>query len=258
MGEELRTILEQAERARKAAENELADASDRVNELTAQVSTSNSQKRKLEGDITAMQSDLDELNNELKDADDRAKHALGDATRLADELRQEQDHGLSIEKMRKSLESQVKELQVRLDESEAAALKGGKKMIQKLEGRVRELEAELDSEQRRHAETQKSMRKVDRRVKELSFQQEEDRKNYERMQELVDKLQNKIKTYKGRLKKLRRLPPSISLSSARYSKNSKMLKRELISPKVLCKSSAPRTAAPFLLLVPVPCKSTSS
>merc|ERR1711900_120392 len=196
MGEELRTILEQAERARKAAENELADASDRVNELTAQVSTSNSQKRKLEGDITAMQSDLDELNNELKDADDRAKHALGDATRLADELRQEQDHGLSIEKMRKSLESQVKELQVRLDESEAAALKGGKKMIQKLEGRVRELEAELDSEQRRHAETQKSMRKVDRRVKELSFQQEEDRKNYERMQELVDKLQNKIKTYK--------------------------------------------------------------
>lgn len=58
------------------------------------------------------------------------------------------------------------------------------------------MEAELDSEQRRHAETQKSMRKVDRRLKELSFQQEEDRKNYERMQELVDKLQNKIKTYK--------------------------------------------------------------
>lgn len=114
----------------------MADASDRVNELQAQVSTANSQKRKLEGDITAMQSDLDELNHELKDADDRSKNALADATRLADELRQEQDHGLSIEKMRKSLESQVKELQVRLDESESAALKGGKKMIQKLESRV--------------------------------------------------------------------------------------------------------------------------
>uniref|UniRef100_A0A0L8H8U2 Paramyosin n=2 Tax=Octopus bimaculoides TaxID=37653 RepID=A0A0L8H8U2_OCTBM len=143
-----------------------------------------------------MQTDLDELNHELKSADERAKHAMADATRLADELRQEQDHALSVEKVRKSLESQVKELQVRLDESEAAALKGGKKMIQKLESRVRELESELDSEQRRHAETQKSMRKVDRRVKELSFQQDEDRKNHERMQELVDKLQNKIKTYK--------------------------------------------------------------
>lgn len=114
----------------------MADASDRVNELQAQLSTSNSQKRKLEGDITAMQTDLDELNHELKSADERAKHAMADATRLADELRQEQDHALSVEKVRKSLESQVKELQVRLDESEAAALKGGKKMIQKLESRV--------------------------------------------------------------------------------------------------------------------------
>ena len=52
--EELRTHLEQAERGRKAAENELADANDRVNELQAQVSSISSQKRKLEGDVTAM------------------------------------------------------------------------------------------------------------------------------------------------------------------------------------------------------------
>lgn len=56
--EELRTALEQAERARKASENELADANDRVNELSAQVSSIQGQKRKLEGDITAMQVSL--------------------------------------------------------------------------------------------------------------------------------------------------------------------------------------------------------
>lgn len=60
---------------------------------------------------------------------------------------------------------QVKELQARLDEAEASAMKGGKRMIQKLEQRVRELEVELDNEQRRHAETMKSMRKQDRRLK---------------------------------------------------------------------------------------------
>ena len=38
--------------------------------------------------------------------------------------------------MRRALESQVKELQVRLDEAEASAMKGGKRMIQKLEQRV--------------------------------------------------------------------------------------------------------------------------
>lgn len=76
------------------------------------------------------------MNNEVKGAEERSKKAMADAARLADELRAEQDHSMQIEKMRKSLESQVKELQVRLDEAEAQALKGGKKIITKLETRV--------------------------------------------------------------------------------------------------------------------------
>ncbi len=83
-----------------------------------------------------MQADLDEMNSDLRNAEENAKRAVADAARLADELRQEQDHSLQIEKLRKGLESQVKELQVRLDEAEAQTLKGGKKMIQKLEQRV--------------------------------------------------------------------------------------------------------------------------
>lgn len=76
------------------------------------------------------------MNSELRGAEDSAKRAIADAARLADELRQEQDHGLQVEKLRKGLESQVKELQSRLDEAEAQTLKGGKKIIQKLEQRV--------------------------------------------------------------------------------------------------------------------------
>ncbi len=142
------------------------------------------------------QTDLEDQAQELKAAEDQAKKAMSDAARLAEELRQEQDHGQSIEKMRRALESQVKELQIRLDEAEASAMKGGKRMIQKLEQRVRELEVELDNEQRRHQETQKGLRKQDRSLKELAFQADEDRKAQERMQDMIDKLQNKIKTYK--------------------------------------------------------------
>lgn len=39
-----------------------------------------------------MQTDLDELSNELRASEERAKKALADAARLADELRQEQEH----------------------------------------------------------------------------------------------------------------------------------------------------------------------
>lgn len=142
---------------------------------------------------------MDELLNEAKNSEEKAKKAMVDAARLADELRAEQDHAQTQEKLRKALEQQIKDLQVRLDEAESNALKGGKKAIQKLEQRVRELENELDGEQRRHADAQKNLRKTERRIKELSFQSEEDRKNHERMQDLVDKLQQKIKTYKRQI-----------------------------------------------------------
>jgi chromosome segregation ATPase len=101
-----------------------------------------------------------------------AKKASADAARLAEELRQEQEHSQHVDRLRKGLELQLKEMQVRLDEAEAAALKGGKRIIAKLEERIRALEQELDGEQRRHAETDKNYRKVERRAKELDFQVE--------------------------------------------------------------------------------------
>ncbi|XP_013100165.1 myosin heavy chain, muscle isoform X18 [Stomoxys calcitrans] len=197
--EESRTLLEQADRGRRQAEQELADAHEQLNEVSAQNASISAAKRKLESELQTLHSDLDELLNEAKNSEEKAKKAMVDAARLADELRAEQDHAQTQEKLRKALEQQIKELQVRLDDAEANALKGGKKAIQKLEQRVRELENELDGEQRRHADAQKNLRKSERRVKELSFQSEEDRKNHERMQDLVDKLQQKIKTYKRQI-----------------------------------------------------------
>jgi len=138
-----------------------------------------------------------------------------DAARLADDLRAEQEHASTTEKLRKAFEVQAKELQGRLEEAETNALKGGKRAIAKLEERLRALDQELGAEQRRHADAQKNMRKGDRRVKELSFQAEEDRKNHERMQDLVDKLQQKIKTYKRQIEEAEEIA---ALNLAKFSK----------------------------------------
>ncbi len=59
-----------------------------------------------------------------------------DAARLAEELRSEQEHTVQVERLRKGLEQQIKDLQTRLDEAEGNALKGGKRIIAKLEQRV--------------------------------------------------------------------------------------------------------------------------
>uniref|UniRef100_A0A6G1S6V3 Myosin heavy chain, muscle n=1 Tax=Aceria tosichella TaxID=561515 RepID=A0A6G1S6V3_9ACAR len=213
--EESRQLLEQAERARRNAEQELAELHEQCNELSGNNASLSMAKRKLEGEMQALQADLDEMLNEAKASEEKARKAMVDAARLADELRAEQEHAQQQEKMRKAMEAQIKDLQVRLDEAEQAALKGGKKVIAKLEQKVRELEQELDGEQRRHADAAKNLRKTDRRVKELQFQAEEDRKNQERMQDLVDKLQQKLKTYKRQIEEAEEIA---ALNLAKYRK----------------------------------------
>ncbi|CAM5156903.1 unnamed protein product [Eretmochelys imbricata] len=194
--EELRTALEQTERARKVAEQELLDASERVQLLHTQNTSLINTKKKLETDISQIQSEMEETIQEARNAEEKAKKAITDAAMMAEELKKEQDTSAHLERMKKNLDQTVKDLQLRLDEAEQLALKGGKKQIQKLEARVRELEGEVDNEQKRSADAIKGMRKYERRVKELTYQTEEDRKNVFRLQDLVDKLQLKVKAYK--------------------------------------------------------------
>jgi len=91
---------------------------------------------------------------------------------------------------------QLKEMQLRLDEAESAASKGGKKMIQKLETRVHELESLFESEQRRSQESDKTARKHEKRVSELLAQLEESRRSHDQYRDSVDQLETKIKTFK--------------------------------------------------------------
>ncbi|XP_077475582.1 myosin heavy chain, fast skeletal muscle-like [Stigmatopora argus] len=194
--EELRAALEQTERGRKVAEEELVDASERVGLLHSQNTSLINTKKKLESDFVQVQGEVEDCVQEARNAEEKAKKAITDAAMMAEELKKEQDTSAHLERMKKNLEVTVKDLQHRLDEAESLAMKGGKKQLQKLESRARELESEVDAEQRRGADAIKGIRKYERRVKELTYQTEEDKKNATRLQDLVDKLQLKVKAYK--------------------------------------------------------------
>merc|ERR1739846_216069 len=197
--EEARTLLEQSDRARRITEQELSDTNEQLSDLTCQNQAIAGAKRKLESEIQTLHGDLDEMVSEAHLSEEKSKKAMVDAARLADELRNEQELAQGYERERKILECQVKELQVKLDESESNALKGGKKAMNKMETRIRELESEVDAEHRRMADSQKSPRKSERRIKEMTYAADEDRKNHERMQTLIDQLQGKIKSYKKQI-----------------------------------------------------------
>ncbi len=88
--EEMRSSYEQAERHRKAAENELHDAASRISELANANTNLTAIKRKLDNEVASIQADLDEAIKELKNSEERVSKAASDAARLADELHIEQ------------------------------------------------------------------------------------------------------------------------------------------------------------------------
>ena len=80
---------------------------------------------------------------ESRIAEEKAKKAMIDAARLADELRAEQENAQLAERSRRVLDNQVKDMQTKLDEAEQLAVKGGKKVVSRLELKIKDLESQL-------------------------------------------------------------------------------------------------------------------
>merc|ERR1719336_2682006 len=139
--------------------------------------------------------------------------AMIDAARLADELRAEQDHSTGLSATKKHLEGQLGEMENRLADAEAHAMKEGKNALSKLE-------AELGTTQAHTTESVKAFQRADRKVKELKFAQDEDKKNQERMSDLASKLQQKIKTYRQQIEEAEEIA---ALNLAKFRKAQQQL-----------------------------------
>merc|ERR1719270_1308833 len=85
--EEAPTLLEQADRARRMVEQELADTNETLSDQTCQNQAIQASKMKIESEIGTLSTDLDEMATEAALSEEKAQRAMIDAARLADELR---------------------------------------------------------------------------------------------------------------------------------------------------------------------------
>merc|ERR1719237_1702267 len=197
--EEARSLLDSAERGKRQTEAELNEARGAVNEMTSINTRAGAEKRSLEAAVHTMQAEIDDMLHQAKNSEEKAKKAMVDAARLADEFRAEQDHVNTQSKAKRAPETQLSELEQKSADSNENAIRGGRAAMAKLESRIRELEIELGNVQGRTGENQKGHQKAERKSKELAFQIEEDKKNQDMMSDLANKLQAKIKTYKKQI-----------------------------------------------------------
>nr|XP_005494083.1 myosin-7-like [Zonotrichia albicollis] len=101
--EELRAALEQTERSRKLAEQELLDATERVQLLHTQNTSLINTKKKLETDIAQIQGEMEDTIQEARNAEEKAKKAITDA---------------NLEKMCRTLEDQLSEYKTKEEQNQ--------------------------------------------------------------------------------------------------------------------------------------------
>lgn len=130
-------LLEAAEKAKAALENDLHEASIHINEMTVSLASATMANRSLEATRLQLQGELDDVSSEAKNSEEKARRACDDAARIAEELRQEQDHSAFEEHNGRSLEALVGDLQNKIAAYEASGQREEKRQIQSLEAKVR-------------------------------------------------------------------------------------------------------------------------
>merc|ERR1712033_141129 len=161
--EESKALLDGANRSIRQLQNDIADSRSAVNNMQTINARDMTGKRQLESSIHTLQAEVDGMLVSAKNAEDKAKKAMVDAARLADELRAEQEHVSTLGTGKNSLSNALGELEGRLSDAENVALKSGKAAMAKM--KMKELEAELASTQSRTGEASKAYQRAERKAK---------------------------------------------------------------------------------------------
>merc|ERR1712180_526468 len=117
--EEARSLLDSAERGKRQTEAELGESRNAVSEMNAINTKAASDKRAIEGAVHAMHANIDDMLQQAKNSEEKAKKAMVDCSRLADELRAEQDHVTNQSKANRALK--IKTYKKQIEEAEEIA-----------------------------------------------------------------------------------------------------------------------------------------
>jgi chromosome segregation ATPase len=116
---------------KKMFESKLTELSSKITEITNINVNLTSVKVKLEKDLSMVSANYEDMARELKLADDRANKAGNDAQHFEGLLREESVKVQKIDNVKKALESEVKNLTIRMEEIETTAVTSSKRTIQK-------------------------------------------------------------------------------------------------------------------------------
>jgi len=108
VGDNIRSHLDSANRAKRTVELQYEEAASRINELTTVNVNLVSIKSKLEQELSVVASDYEEVSKELRISDERYQKVSVELKHVVEQVHEEQERIVKLETIKKSLEVEVK------------------------------------------------------------------------------------------------------------------------------------------------------
>jgi len=204
--EETKAHYERSEKSKKSLEADYQELEERFNDQQNQLLKALQDRKKLESDAAMVGDELQEARLELRNAEERFRQMQGMLLKKDEEIRHEKDAAEDIDNARKSVETQLKELQARVDEAEEYA--------------NAQIEEELEMERSKEQEFMKEMRQLEMHNKKLVEQLNDDRTKLITLTDAYEKLYEKAKKYKAQIEQAEE---QVAINASK----SKRLQREL-------------------------------
>nr|WEL12769.1 myosin class II [Halisarca dujardinii] len=191
-----------SDKARRHAESERDELAEENQSLAPKISTLTDDKKRLENRLSSLDEDLEEEqqnNEQLSEKIRRSQQQLDSANA---EMRNSQSHLGKVEGRNSTLEKQVKDLNAKVEELEAAGGRRLKAQLASLETKIVGLEDQLEGANKERQQSQRTLRRQDKKLKEMLSAVEDERKQADHFKQLADRNSSKARSFKKQLEEM--------------------------------------------------------
>ena len=125
-----------SEKSKKNLDQEYHDLEEKLNDIQATLNRTQNERKKFEADALSLSDEVQELKAELKIYDDKVRSLNATLVKKDDDIRHQKEIVHDLDASKKSLEQQLRDTQLRIDEADEFTKRETRRISAKIETQV--------------------------------------------------------------------------------------------------------------------------
>lgn len=126
----------QSEKSKKNLDQEYHDLEEKLNDIQAALNRTQNERKKFETDALSLSDEVQELKTELKIYDEKVRSLNASLMKKDDDIRHHKEIAHDLDTSKKSLEQQLRDTQLRIDEADEFTKRETRRISAKIETQV--------------------------------------------------------------------------------------------------------------------------